>query len=184
MSVPHILALPGSLRHASYNRGLLVAAQEILSGRAEVEIFSLDDIPLYNDDVRLAGYPEPVVLLRDAIARADALLIGATEYNFGPSGVLKNAIDWASRAPGPPLQDKPFGLIGASTGGFGTVRSQLALRQNMLFVQALGYPSGLHVSRAAKLFDEEGRLTDEETRQSLSDFLDGFLAFLERVGSR
>jgi len=180
--VPKILALPGSLRRTSFNRGLLLAAQEILNARALVEIFSLDEIPLYNDDVRLAGYPEPVILLRDAVSRADALLIGATEYNFGPSGVLKNAIDWASRPPGPPLQGKPFGLVGASTGGFGTVRAQLALRQNLLFVQAFGYPAGLHVSGAAKLFDEQGKLTDETTRRSLSDFLDGFLAFLERVG--
>ena len=181
MSNPRLLAIPGSLRRASLNRGLLVAAQELLSGRAEVELVSLTDIPLYNDDVRLEGYPEPVALLRDAILRADALLIGATEYNFGPSGVLKNAIDWASRQPGPPLGGKPFGLVGASTGGFGTVRSQLALRQILLFVQALGYPASFHVSGAAKLFDEEGRLKDEETRQRLSDYLDGFLAFLARI---
>jgi len=178
-----ILAIPGSLRRASFNRGLLLAAQEILSGRAEVELVSLAEIPLYDDDLRLAGYPEPVEKLRKQVERADALLIGATEYNFGPSGVLKNAIDWASRPPGPPLLGKPFGLVGASTGGFGTVRSQLALRQILLFVQGLGYPSGLHVSGAAKLFDEEGRLTDEETRRNLSDYLDGFLAFLERIGS-
>jgi chromate reductase len=177
-----ILAIPGSLRRGSFNRGLLVAAKELLSGRAEVELVSLADIPLYNDDVRLEGFPEPVARLREAIERADALLIGATEYNFGPSGVLKNAIDWASRQPGPPLGDKPFGLVGASPGGFGTVRSQLALRQNVLYVQALGYPGSLHVSGAAKLFDGEGRLTDEETRKNLSDFLDGFLAFLGRVG--
>ncbi|HEY5160539.1 MAG TPA: NADPH-dependent FMN reductase, partial [Gaiellaceae bacterium] len=91
MSDLRIVAIPGSLRRASFNRGLLVAAQETLSGRAEVELVSLADIPLYNEDLRLEGYPEPVVRLRDAIERADALLIGATEYNFGPSGVLKNA---------------------------------------------------------------------------------------------
>ena len=181
MSDLRIVAIPGSLRKASFNRGLLVAAQEILSGRAEVELVSLADIPLYNDDVRALGYHEPVVSLRDAVERADALLIGATEYNFGPSGVLKNAIDWASRPPGPPLAGKPYGLVGASTGGFGTVRSQLQLRQVLLFVQALGYPGSLHVSGAAALFDEDGKLIDEQTRQSLSDFLDGFLAFLERV---
>ena len=183
MSDLRILAIPGSLRRASFNRGLLAAAQELLSGRAEVELFSLADIPPYNDDVRLQGYPAPVLLLRAAIEQADALLIGATEYNFAPSGVLKNAIDWASRQPGPPLGGKPFGLVGASPGGFGTVRSQLQLRQILLFVQALGYPASLHVSGAAKLFDEEGRLTDEQTRQSLSDFLDGFLEFLKRVGA-
>jgi len=183
LSTLRILAIPGSLRGASLNRGLLVAAQELLDGRAEVELVSLADIPLYNEDVRLEGYPEPVALLRGAIERADALLIGATEYNFGPSGVLKNAIDWASRPPGPPLGGKPFGLVGASTGGFGTVRAQLALRQILLFVRALGYPASLHVSGAAKLFDEDGRLTDEETRRSLSDFLNGFLAFLEQIGA-
>ena len=182
MSDLHILAISGSLRKASFNSGLLAAAQEILSGRAEVELASLADIPPYNDDVRAIGYPEPVESLRNAIERADALLIGATEYNFGPSGVLKNAIDWASRPPGPPLLGKPYGLVGASTGGFGTIRAQLQLRQILLFVQALGYPGLLHVSGAGALFDEEGRLTDEKTRQSLSDFLDGFLAFLERVG--
>ena len=179
--IPRILALPGSLRRASFNRGLLVAAQEILSGRAELEIHSLDEIPLYNDDVRLAGWPAPVAALRDAVTRADALLLGATEYNFGPSGVLKNAIDWASRPPEPPLAGKPYGMVGASTGGFGTVRAQLQLRQNLLFVQALGYSGSLHVSGAAKLFDEEGHLTDEATRQGLSDFLDGFLGFVERA---
>ncbi|HEY4977296.1 MAG TPA: NADPH-dependent FMN reductase [Gaiellaceae bacterium] len=183
MSDLRILAIPGSLRKASFNRGLLVAAQEMLSGRAEVEIVSLTDIPLYNDDVRALGYPEPVESLRSAIERADALLIGATEYNFGPSGVLKNAIDWASRPPGPPLLGKPYGLVGASIGGFGTVRAQLQLRQNLLFVQALGNPGSLHVSGAAALFDENGKLTDEATRQSLGDFLDGFLAFLERTGA-
>jgi chromate reductase len=182
LSQPRILALPGSLRRASFNRGLLVAAREILSGRAEVELASLADIPLYNDDVRALGYPEPVEQLRSQVERADALLIGATEYNFGPSGVLKNAIDWASRPPGPPLLGMPFGLVGASPGGFGTVRAQLQLRQILLFVQALGYPGSLHVSGAVELFDDEGRLTDEKTRQDLSDFLDGFLAFLERVG--
>jgi chromate reductase len=181
LSELRILAIPGSLRKASFNRGLLVAAQEILGERAEVEIVSLADIPPYNDDVRLEGYPEPAASLRDAIERADALLIGATEYNFGPSGVLKNAIDWASRLPGPPLHGKPYGLLGASTGGFGTVRAQLVLRQ-ILYMHAPGYPSGLHISGAAKLFDEEGRLTDEATRQSLSDYLDGFLEFLSRMG--
>jgi chromate reductase len=153
-----LIAIPGSLRKASFNRGLLVAAQEMLSGRAEVELISLADIPLYNDDLRLEGYPEPVLRLRDAI-------------------------DWASRQPGPPLGGKPYGLLGASPGGFGTVRSQLALRQTLLFVQALGYPASLHVSGAAKLFDEEGRLIDEKTRQDLSGYLDGFLAFLERIGA-
>ena len=181
MSDLHILAIPGSLRKASFNRGLLLAAQEVLSGRAEVELVSLGEIPPYNEDVRALGYPEPVEQLRSQVERADALLIGATEYNFGPSGVLKNAIDWASRPPGPPLLGKPFGLVGVSAGGFGTVRSQLALRQMLLFVQALGYPGSLHVSGAFKLFDEEGRLTNEETRQNLSDYLNGFLAFLERV---
>ena len=139
----HIVGIPGSLRRASFNRGLLVAVGEILDGRAELEIVSLAEIPLYNDDVRQAGYPDSV-------------------------------------PPDQPFAGKPFGLIGASTGGFGTVRSQLALRQNMLFVEALGYPSGLLISGAARLFDEQGHLTDEETQRKLSEYLDSFLAFVER----
>jgi chromate reductase len=179
----NILGIPGSLRKASFNRGLLLAAQELLAGKAELELFELNEIPLYDDDVRLVGYPEPAAALRTAIEQADALLLGAAEYNFGPSGVLKNAIDWASRQPGPPLKGKPFGLVGASSGGFGTVRGQLQLRQNLLYVEALGYPGSFHVQRAAPLFDDEGRLTDEETRGRLAEFLDGFLTFLERVGA-
>jgi chromate reductase len=176
-----IIALPGSLRRASYNRGLLVAAQEILSGRAELEIFELHEIPLYDDDVRAAGYPAPVAALREAIERADALLFAVAEYNFGPSGVLKNAIDWASRQPGPPLARKPYGMVGAATGGFGTVRGQLQLRQNLLFNQCTGYSAGFYVSGAAALFDENGRLNDEQTRRELSDYLDGYLEFLGRM---
>ncbi len=160
-----------------------MAAQEILSGRAELEIFDLDEISLYNDDVRLAGYPEPVERLREAVSAADALLFGVAEYNFGPSGVLKNAIDWASRPPGPPLAGKVFGMVGAATGGFGTVRGQLALRQILLFTQCLGFPGSFHVSNAREHFDEgDGRLSDDDVRRNLTDYLDGFLAFLQRVG--
>jgi chromate reductase len=181
LSKLRILALPGSLRRGSYNAGLLRAAVELLDGRVEVELFSLADIPLYNDDVRLAGYPEPVERLRAAVERADALLLGVAEYNFGPSGVLKNAIDWASRPPGPPLAHKPYGLVGAATGSFGTVRGQLQLRQNLLFTECSGYPGGFYVSGAASRFDEYGNLIDEETRKGLGEFLDGFLEFLERA---
>jgi len=178
-----LLGIPGSLRLGSYNRGLLVAAQELLRDRATLEIVSLAEIPLYNDDVRALGWPEPVARLRGAAAASDAILFATPEYNFAPSGVLKNAIDWLSRKPDPPLRGIPYASMGASSGAFGTVRAQLVLRQIMLFPEALGYQGSLHVARAAQYFDEAGRLTDDETRKRLAGFLDGFLAYLEQIGA-
>ena len=179
-----VLTICGSLRKKSYNAALARMAPKLApAGLTFDDAPSFADMPIYNHDVQDgSGFPAPAVAWADAIRAADGLLIVSPEYNWSIPGGLKNAIDWASRPPGPPLFGKPFGLVGASTGGFGTVRSQLALRQILLFVQAIGHPASLHVSGAAKLFDEDGRLTDEATWKDLSDFLDGFLAFLERVG--
>ena len=94
-----------------------------------IEIYDLAAIPLYNEDVRAAGEPASVRDLRAAIAAGDALLIATPEYNYSIPGVLKNAIDWVSRPPAPPLADKPVAILGASGSGFGTVRAQLHLRQ-------------------------------------------------------
>jgi chromate reductase len=168
----HVLAISGSLRRNSYNTGLLRAASELLPEGMTLETFDISRIPLYNDDVRAAGFPEPVQEFRDRIAAADALLIATPEYNFSMPGVLKNAIDWASRPPNPPLNGKPVAMMGASTGNFGTVRAQMHLRQVCVYTNMfpLNKPEVL-VMRAQEKFNPDGRLVDETTRGFIRDLL-------------
>jgi chromate reductase len=168
-----VLGIAGSLRARSYNCGLLRAAQELAPRGMEIRSFDLAPIPLYNADVEAAGDPSPVAAFKAAIAAADALLIATPEYNYGVSGVLKNAIDWASRPPGDSvLNGKPVALMGASPGMTGTARAQLQLRQAFVFTRtpALLHPE-LLVARAAEKFDDQGHLTDEATRERLRELL-------------
>src|SRR5882672_4988864 len=133
-----VLGIAGSLRAASFNRSLLRAAQELAPAGMTITAFDLAPIPLYNADVEATGDPEPVAALKSAIRQADALLIATPEYNFGVPGVLKNAIDWASRPPrGSAMQGKPVAIMGATPGGWGTARSQMQLRQAFVFTQSL-----------------------------------------------
>ncbi len=163
-----VCGIAGSLRRASYNRALLRAAQELAPEGVEIRIFDrMADIPLYNGDVEAQGDPEPVQALKSAIREADALLIATPEYNHGVPGVLKNAIDWASRPPPKSvLADKPTALLGASPGVTGTARAQTQLRNAFVFTRtpALLQPEIL-VYRAHDKFDAEGRLTDAKTRE-------------------
>jgi chromate reductase len=163
-----VCGIAGSLRRASYNRALLRAAQELAPEGMEIRIFDgVGDLPLFNEDLEAQGDPEPVLALRRAIGEADALLIATPEYNHGVPGVLKNAIDWASRPPrGSVLAGKPAALFGASPGITGTARGQTQLRASFVFTQtpALLQPEIL-VYRAHEKFDAEGRLTDETTRK-------------------
>ena len=162
----HVLGLPGSLRAASTNRGLLRAAQELAPRGAEIEIFDLREIPPYDGDVEAAGDPEPVAVFKQAIREADALLIATPEYNRGIPGVLKNAIDWASRpALAPLLAGKPVAIMGASTGMGGTASAQRQLREALSFPRArvLEEPKVL-VAGSYEKFAPDGDLVDEETR--------------------
>src|SRR2546427_11679740 len=142
---------------------LLRAAIELATTGMEITTFKrLGDIAPYNDDVMAKGDPEPVAALKTAIREADALLIATPEYNYGVPGVLKNAIDWASRPPGKSvLNRKPAAIMGATPGGTGTARAQLALRQSFVFTEtyALLRPE-LLVARAHERIDAAGRLTD------------------------
>lgn len=167
-----VLGISGSLREGSYNTKLLLAACEMLPDDMQMDIFNLASLPVYNDDLRREGYPEPVKEFRQQIAAADALLIATPEYNHSIPGVLKNALDWASRPPDPPLVGKPVAIMGASTGNFGTVRAQLHLRQVLFALnsQPVNRPEML-VARAAEKFDSDGHLIDETTRTFLRDLL-------------
>jgi chromate reductase, NAD(P)H dehydrogenase (quinone) len=168
-----VLGIPGSLRAASYNRSLLRAAQELAPAGMEIELFELADIPLYNADVEAQGDPDAVANFKRAIADADALLIATPEYNRGVPGVLKNAIDWASRPPfASPLSYKVVALMGASTGVSGTARAQGQLRDALSFPGAHVLDEDVRVGEAYMRFDSEGRLVDGDARVAVRRLLD------------
>jgi chromate reductase len=175
-----VLGIAGSLRKGSYNKMLLRAATELAPQGMELTTFErLADVPLYNADLDVDEGPEPVRALREALHGADALLIATPEYNYSIPGVLKNAIDWASRPPATsPLRGMPAAIMGASTGVSGTMRAQLALRQAFVFTQT--YPlqaPEVIVARAADKFDATGRLVDEKTRDVLRQHLESLVAW-------
>lgn len=172
MSPISVLAISGSLRRQSYNTALLHAAQELAPEGMRIEIADISEFPLFNDDVRLVGYPPLVQALRERVVAADALLLGCPEYNYTISGVLKNCIDWISRPPGALFDRKPTAIIGAATGLFGTVRAQAHLRFSLggLNAQVVNKPEVLVAGSAGK-FDAEGKLTDVTARDLLSALL-------------
>jgi chromate reductase, NAD(P)H dehydrogenase (quinone) len=181
-----VCGIAGSLRRGSYNRALLRAARELSPEGMEVRIFDrLAEIPLYNQDVEAEGDPESVQALKRAIAEAGALLIATPEYNHGVPGVLKNAIDWASRPPRKSvLGGKPAAIFGASPGITGSARAQTQLRQAFVFTDTptLTQPEIL-VYRAHEKFDEQGRLTDEKTREFVGKLLHRLADWARRLSA-
>lgn len=177
-----ILALPGSLRKNSYNRRLLEEMGRAVPEGVKWEIYSLQEIPLYNWDVEVQGLPEEVVRLREAIREAQGIVIATPEYNYSIPGVLKNAIDWASRPPQQPFRGKPVGIAGASTGRFGTVRAQSHLRYVLQGLGALVMPTPeLMVSQAEEKWDGEGRLSDPSTQALVVKFITAFIDWVKRL---
>jgi chromate reductase, NAD(P)H dehydrogenase (quinone) len=169
-----ILGIAGSLREGSYNRSLLRAARELLPEGVELVEYEIGTLPFYDGDVEAAGDPEAVIRFKQAIRDADALLIATPEYNRGVPGVLKNAVDWASRPPlGSPLTGKPVAIMGASTGRGGTARAQEQLRAALEFSRAtvLEQPEVL-VPEAFMRFDEQGELVDGGIRAELAEHVD------------
>ncbi|RZL31189.1 MAG: NAD(P)H-dependent oxidoreductase [Rubrivivax sp.] len=179
-----IIALSGALRRGSYNTALLRAAIELAPEGVDVELRTLHGIPLYDGDVEAEGIPGAVTTLREAIRAADALLIGTPEYNNSIPGVLKNGLDWLSRPSGEGAKlfgGKPTGLMGATPGGFGTVQSQDALLSVLRTFGSDFWMAGrLMVSRAGSVFDADGRLVDDKLRGQLQQFMQGFVAFVEK----
>ena len=180
--MPKILGLSGSLRKGSFNAGLLRAARDLAPEGTEIEIGSILDVPLYNADLETAhGLPAPVQQLQAQLLAADGLLLVTPEYNNGIPGVFKNAIDWLSRPAADIARvfgDKPFALVGASPGGFGTILSQ---NHWLPVLKTLGVRlwagQKLMVSRAGSVFDAEGNLVDDKVRAQLAGFVEGFAAF-------
>jgi chromate reductase len=179
----HILGIAGSLRRGSYNQGLLRAAGQMLPANATLAIHKLDAIPLLNADVMALGDPPAVHDLKEAIRAADALLIATPENNYSIPGVLKNALDWASRPnKASVLKGKPVGIIGASTGEAGTIRAQLALRQIFVITHSLVMVQPeLRVPFAAQKFSEDGELLDDKIRVRLGAYVEALVEWARLV---
>lgn len=169
-----ILAFAGSLRKESYNKAVLRAAKELAPDSLHIEIFDLQGIPLYNADVEANGDPDRVAEFKNALRKADGVLIATPEYNHGVPAVTKNAVDWASRPPkSAPLNQKPVGILGASPGITGSARGQSQLRQAFEFTNSYCMPQPeILVYRAHQKFDDDGNLTDEATRKYLGQYLE------------
>lgn len=175
-----IIAISGSLRRGSFNSALINAAAKMYPD--EITLKSINGIPLYNADFENEqGIPAVVVDLKDKIADSDGLLIATPEYNNSMPGVLKNAIDWLSRPPDDisrVFHGKPVAVIGASPGGFGTILSQSAWLPVLRTLRTRPWCGGrLMVSRASKLVDDDGVLTDEDTLERLREFVGEFIEF-------
>ena len=179
----HIVGIAGSLRKQSYNRALLAAAENYLPEGVTLEQFDIADIPLFDQDVLDTGtYPEPVQRFRERLAAADAVLIATPEYNYSVPGVLKNALDWASRPPSPPFNGKPVAVMGASDGPWGTIRAQLHLRQVFVYLNAFPVQQPqVMVPKAREKFDEQGRLIDEAVGDQVRALVEALVNWTRRL---
>ncbi len=177
-----ILGILGSLRKASFNRHALVAAQALVPAGAALEIFELEGIPPFNQDQEKQP-PTRVTELKAKVRAADAILFATPEYNYSIPGVLKNAIDWASRPYGDNAwQGKPVAVMGASVGILGSARAQYHLRQCFVFLNMypVNQPEVL-IASAAQRFNERGELTDETSRELIRKLLAELMAWTKRL---
>ena len=180
----HILGIAGSLRRDSYNRSALRAAADLVPAGTTLDIFELDGIPGFNQDQEQEP-PAKVVELKKRINESDAVLFVTPEYNYSVPGVLKNAIDWASRPYGDSAWDgKPAAIMGASVGMIGTARAQYHLRQMFVFLNM--YPINqpeVMIANASERFDSSGNLTDEKTREFIRQLLHNLVEWTRRIGA-
>ena len=177
-----VLGIAGSLREGSFNRGTLRAAKEMAPEGMEIEIFDLEGLPGFNQDQE-GNPPEKAAELKRKAREADAIIFVTPEYNYSISGVLKNAIDWASRPYGDSAWDgKPAAIMGASGGAIATARAQYDLRKMMVFLNMypLNQPEVM-IGNAGDKFDDKGELTDEKTREFIRNQLDALLEWTRRL---
>ena len=177
-----ILGIAGSLRDASYNRGALRAAVELAPEGATIEVFELDGIPGFNQDQE-QNPPEKVAEFKRKIREADAILFVTPEYNYSVPGVLKNAIDWASRPYGDSAWNgKPAAIMGASIGAIATARAQYHLRQMMVFLNMfpVNQPEVM-IGNCSDKFDEQGNLTNEVSKDLIRQLLQNLVDWTNRI---
>lgn len=178
----NILGIAGSLRAGSYNRAALRTAQQLAPKGMRIEAFELDGIPGFNQDLEQQP-PQQVVDLKRRVRAADGILFVTPEYNYSVPGVLKNAIDWASRPYGDNAwSGKPAAIMGASIGRIGTARAQYHLRQMFVF---LGIPAVVQpevmIGEAAQAFDADGNLTDETSRKLIVQLLESLAQLVRQA---
>lgn len=197
----NLVALSGSLRKASFNTGLLRYAAAHAADSSSIDLADISDLPLFSEDLEAAGSVGPAERLRSAVSEADGLLIASPEYNYGMTGVLKNAIDWLSRPypqdrptgdeappsghiytiPPSPLTGKPVGIMGASAGIGGTIRSQLQLRQSLQINSALPLAQPevfVSFGYAGKFDPATGDLIDAETGAYVTNLVESLIAWI------
>jgi chromate reductase, NAD(P)H dehydrogenase (quinone) len=179
-----VVVLVGSLRKASLNRKVAHALREIAAGTLALDEVPIGDLPLYNEDLEAAP-PDAWIRFRDRVRRADAVLFVTPEYNRSVPGVLKNAIDVGSRPYGKSVfSRKPAAIVSVTGGALGAFGANHHLRQSLVFLDmpALQQPE-MYIGGAPKLFDPEGRLTNDDTRALLKKFVDAFAAWIEKTTS-
>lgn len=177
-----ILGIAGSLRKDSYNRAALNAAQHLVPPNASVGIFELDGIPPFNQDEESTP-PQRVQDLKASVRAADAILLVTPEYNYSVPGVLKNALDWASRPYGENAwNEKPVAIMGASIGQIGSARAQYHLRQMFVFLNMhpINQPE-VFITNAAEKFDREGGLLDTTAVGLIRQLLENLVAWTLRL---
>lgn len=178
-----ILGFAGSLRKGSYSRAVLRAAAVLVPKNATLEIFDLEGIPLFNQDLE-DPMPARVMEFKKKVEAADAILISTPEQNYSISAVLKNALEWGSRPDGSnSFDDKPAALMTVSTGIRGGVRAEGHLRQ--IFVDLNMHPINrpkVYVGNAHQKMDANGELKDEKTREQIRKLLEGLVSWTARIG--
>jgi len=180
-----VLGICGSLRKASYNMAALRLAIAQKPAGMTVTVADISQIAPYDEDVRAQGFPLTVETLRRQIAGADAVLFACPEYNYSMSGVLKNAIDWASRPPDQPFAGKPCAILGAAAGMAGGARAQGDLRRSMVFLDMhpINKPEVL-IGQAQTKFDESGKLLDEAGRGFIRDMMAALDRWTRQIGGK
>ena len=179
------VTLLGSLRKASYNAAIARALPALAPDAVTIQpLGSVGDFPLYNADIQADGFPDAVLAMGQAIAKADGVIIVTAEYNYSVPGVLKNAIDWLSRLPAQPFAGKPTAIQSGSPGLIGGARAQYHLRQILVFLDAtvMNKPEVMVGQIMTKADATTGELTDQATRDFIAAQLKAFAAFARRFG--
>ena len=182
MSSLDIVGLCGSLRAGSINRMALKLAGTAMPAGMSLEIVELREIPMFDGDLLAQGFPASVQALRERIRRADGVVIATPEYNFSVPGMLKNALDWASRGDDQPFANKPMAILSASPGPMGGARVQYDLRKIMLFMSAMVLPKPeIFIGGAGAKFDAQGHCSDETTVKFVTSQMKAFEAWIAGV---
>lgn len=172
-----LLGLCGSTRTGSWNRALLQAAADLAPPGAVIETWDLRRLPMYDDDIRLAGFPAEVVAFREAVRAADGLVFATPEYNRSLPTILKNAIDWASRAPDQPFNGKKAAIMTASNGALGGALANHHLRQVLVYLNVFVLPGPEVMVGLSPTKFKDGQLADEPTRDMVRRHMAAFVAY-------